>query len=161
MPTAQAKHPRSLVTLELLRRMALGRSFARGEVYFDEGAVRSLRDHGDGVKAVVKGTRKYRVRLKVEDDELEYDCNCPVGMDGEFCKHCVAVGLAWRERGGPAVARADGPAPLTETDLRDYIAGLDKEELVTLLLAQAEEDERLERRLTLRAAAAAPGGAEP
>jgi uncharacterized Zn finger protein len=160
MPAEKAKDPSLLVTLELLRDLAGTRSFARGEVYFDEGAVRSLRDDGDGVKAVVQGTRRYRVRLEVEDGELDYDCTCPVGMDGEFCKHCVAVGLAWRERGGPAERGGDEAVPPSETDLRDYLAGLDKEELVTLLLDQAEEDERLERRLTLRAAAAAPGGAE-
>ncbi len=29
------------------------------------------------------------------DGALAYDCTCPLGGDGIFCKHCVAAGLAW------------------------------------------------------------------
>ena len=41
-----------------------------------------------------------------------------------------------------------------------YLLGLDKETLVSLLLEQADEDERLHRKLTLRAAQAQPGGVD-
>jgi uncharacterized Zn finger protein len=36
------------------------------------------------------------VRLWAEDG-LVFSCDCPLGLDGEFCKHCVAAGLAWLE----------------------------------------------------------------
>ena len=162
MPAEEARDPTSLVTPRLLRRMAGQRYFERGEAYFDDGAVRSLRRHGDAVKAVVKGTRSYRVRLWVEDSDLGHDCTCPLGRDGEFCKHCVAVGLTWHAEGrdGKTGPGDDETAPFTESDLRDYLAGLDKEELVSLLLEQAEEDERLHRRLMIRAANATRGGAD-
>jgi uncharacterized Zn finger protein len=39
--------------------------------------------------AKVQGTRPYRVELWIEEGDLEYSCTCPVGADGEFCKHCV------------------------------------------------------------------------
>jgi uncharacterized Zn finger protein len=138
------------------------KSFGRGEVYFADGAVRSLKRQAGGIKAVVVGTRTYRVRLRVEGGALDYDCTCPVGQDGDFCKHCVAVGLAWRadKGGGETTSRDDEPPPFSEDDLRDYLAGLDKEELVSLLLDRAEEDERLHRRLMVRAAHATPGTAE-
>ena len=29
------------------------------------------------------------------EDSLVFSCDCPLGLDGEFCKHCVAAGLAW------------------------------------------------------------------
>src|SRR3546814_21041065 len=102
---------------------------------------------GDGVVARVEGSDTYRVQLWVDDGEFGYSCSCPVGDAGDFCKHCVAVGLA---------CDAGGVAAGTDSDkeLRGYLLSLDKETLATLLLAQAADDERLYRRLTLRAAQA-------
>ena len=143
----------------LLRRLAGERSFARGEAYFAGGAVRSLRRDEDGVNATVQGTRRYRVRLWRWGDGLGHDCTCPVGRDGAFCKHCVAVALAW-QTAGHEDDDDDGEDADTRPgadDLRAYLTGLKQEELVALLLDQAEEDERLRRRLTLRASQAVPG----
>ena len=124
--------------------------------------MRSLRPRDSGVKATVQGTRSYRVHLWVEDGELGYDCNCPIGYEGAFCKHCVAVGLAWHAAGADGGLEAGGhdPSKPTEGDVRSYLLRLDREELVSLLLEQADEDQSLHRRLTLRAAQAAPGGAD-
>jgi uncharacterized Zn finger protein len=150
-----------MVTPKLLRRIAGERYFARGEGYFAAGAVRSLRASEGGVKAVVQGTRRYRVHLWAEDGEVGYDCSCPVGHEGDFCKHCVAVGLAWHAGGPGARANASEDAGPTygEADVRAYLSRLDKEELVSLLLEHADEDERLHRRLTLQAARATSGTA--
>ena len=77
--------------------MAGARSFERGEDYFLNGQVKALTEDEGTITAKVQGTRPYRVELWIEEDDLEYSCTCPVGADGEFCKHCVAVGLAWLE----------------------------------------------------------------
>ncbi len=147
-----------LVTPKRLRQVAGVRFYERGESYFADGAVRSLRRSEDGIAASVQGTHRYRVRLRAEDGELDYDCSCPVGRDGAFCKHCVAVGLAWHARREDAGEDADDDRPeLGELDLRRYLLGLDKEDLVALLVDQADEDERLHRRLALQAAQATPG----
>jgi len=156
MAPAEVEALSGMMTPALLRRMAGARSFARGEAYFAAGAVRSLRAYDGGVRAVVQGTRRYRVHLWAEDGELGYDCSCPVGHEGEFCKHCVAVVLAWHaggQRPGPGACEEDGSV-FGEADLRAYLLGLDTEELVSLLLEQADEDERLHRRLALQAARA-------
>jgi uncharacterized Zn finger protein len=161
MAPEDVKASTDIVTPKLLRRMAGERFFARGEAYFAAGVVRSLRAYDGGVKAVVQGTRRYRVHLWAEDGELGYDCSCPVGHEGEFCKHCVAVGLAshaGRQRAGAGASEEAVPA-FGEADLRAYLLRLDKEELVSLLLEQAGEDERLHRRLTLQAARATSGTA--
>lgn len=162
MPTDTAKDLTTILTTRLLRRVAGQRYFERGEAYFAEGAVRSLRGDGAGVKAVVQGTHRYRVRLWAEGGDLDHDCTCPIGRDGDFCKHCVAVGLAWRAGGQSedAGATEDAETASGEVDLHAYLLGLDKEELVSLLEDQADEDERLHRRLTLRAAQARPGTAD-
>ncbi|MCG8356791.1 MAG: hypothetical protein MI920_14570, partial [Kiloniellales bacterium] len=143
----------SILTRKLLQRLAGHRSFERGEVYFDDGAVRSLRRQGGRIRAVVRGTHDYHVRLWVEDGEIGYDCDCPVGLEGDFCKHCVAAGLAWLDDESDSDASSKA-----ESDLQTYLARLDRETLVSMLLEQAEEDERLYRRLTVRAAASSTGG---
>ena len=157
-----AKNPVRPLSPKGLRRLAGDRFFHRGEAYFAEGAVRTLRADGGGVSAVVQGTRRYRVRLWLDDGELEHDCTCPVGRDGAFCKHCVAVGLAWHARGQTAQLGTtdDNEAGPEEVDLRGHLLNLTKEDLVSLLVDRADEDERLHRRLTLHAVQAAPGSAD-
>ena len=68
--------------------------FERGEGYHRGGHVHDLVEHAGVVVAKVVGTEDYRVRLWSEDG-LDFACDCPLGVDGEFCKHCVAAGLAW------------------------------------------------------------------
>ncbi|MDJ0942254.1 MAG: hypothetical protein QNJ30_02255 [Kiloniellales bacterium] len=149
-----------VVTPRLLRRLAGERYFDRGEAYFADGAVTSLRPDDSGIKATVQGTRRYRVHLWVEDGELGHHCTCPIGYEGGFCKHCVAAGLAWYASGETSAGIQDPSIP-SDGGVRGYLLELDKETLVSLLLEQADEDERLYRKLTLRAAQARPGGADP
>ncbi len=133
----------------LLIEFAGERYFGRGEKYFHEGRVRSLVEHEGTVAAKVAGTHEYRVRLWGEDGELLHSCDCPLGMDGEFCKHCVAVGLAWLEGDAP-----DDPSTSATTmdDIKAYLESREKDVLVGLVVEQAMEDERLRERLLLRAA---------
>jgi len=85
---------KDLLDRRALRRMAGARSFERGEDYFASGQVGSIVDHEGKISAKVRGTRSYQVTLWLERGEMVYSCTCPVGADGAFCKHCVAVGLA-------------------------------------------------------------------
>lgn len=149
-----------LVTPKRLRQIAGERFYEHGEDYFADGTVRSLRRSEDGISASVQATHRYRVRVRAEGGELDYDCSCPVGRDGAFCKHCVAVGLAWhaRRQGAGENADEDDQCELGDANVRAYLQSLDKDELVGLLIEQADEDERLHRRLTLRAAQATPEG---
>lgn len=144
----------------LVRRMAGVQSFERGEDYFDTGHVRGLAEEKGTIKAKVLGSREYRVKLWVKDDDLEFSCSCPVGLDGAFCKHCVAVALAWLERGigcTPVPGEAAG-ATLTMNDIRTYLAGQTKNALAGMLLEQAMEDDRLRQRLLMKAAKKGRGG---
>lgn len=68
--------------------MADARTFARGKAYFHNGGVGLLDADEYEVRASVQGTQRYRVQLAASPhEELEYECNCPVGQDGTFCKH--------------------------------------------------------------------------
>jgi uncharacterized Zn finger protein len=133
--------------------MAGARSFERGEEYFANGQVRAITEESGAIAAKVQGTRPYRVKLWIEDDDLEYSCTCPVGADGEFCKHCVAVGLAWFEgediKAPQKGKRASG---VTMEDVRAHLLGQDKSALVDMLVERAADDDRLRQRLFMKAA---------
>jgi hypothetical protein len=52
--------------------------------------------------------------------------------DGEFYKHCVAVELAWLEEG-----RRVAEEPVMMDDVRAYLEGREKDELVGIVMEQA------------------------
>jgi uncharacterized Zn finger protein len=150
---------KAVLTRTALKRLADARSFARGEDYFADGQVISLVEHAGKLTATVQGTEEYSVKISIRAGELDYNCSCPMGADGAFCKHCVAVGLAWL-----ASFSEKPPAHRTETaatpvvtleDARAWLAQQDKTQLVEMLLDQATSDGHLRERLLLQAAAAA------
>lgn len=81
------------LTHDVLLDLAGERYFQQGEGYHRGGHVYSLVEHDRVIVAKVARTEEYRVRLWAEDG-LAYSCDCPLGLDEEFCKHCVAAGLA-------------------------------------------------------------------
>ena len=142
----------SVLSEAVVERLASPRSFERGEAYLDEGRVGPLRVGAGRINATVQGSESYTVELRLSNSQLRFACSCPVGVEGEFCKHCVAVALSWLEDRGPS-----GP---TLDDARTYLEGLPPISLVELLVDHAHEDERLARRLlllTARSRERAPG----
>lgn len=157
-----APHLEGIFDRPHLRRLAGPRSFERGRDYFDAGRIVSLVEHEGTITAEVRGGRVYRVRLWAEDGTLAYSCTCPVGAEAEFCKHCVAVGLAWLADGEPR-QRGAGPSPggvATLDDIREYLARQSQDVLVDMLVEQAVEDDRLRQRLLLKAAAGSAKGVD-
>ncbi len=134
---------------EALCAFAGERSFERGVAYTSR--VKRLSVDDRKATASVRGTQTYRVRLWLEKDCPMFSCTCPVGVDGLFCKHCVAVGLVATESGAAGGGSRRRPAV---DEVRAYLEGLDKERLVDLLVAQADDDELLRARLQAEAAKA-------
>jgi uncharacterized Zn finger protein len=119
-------------------------SYERGLGYLEAGRVGPLRASAARVGATVQGSEDYLVELRANGEKLRFSCSCPIGREGAFCKHCVAVALAWlREHGDPA-SRLD--------DARACLQTLPQGELVDLLIDHAHDDEALARKLLLRAA---------
>jgi uncharacterized Zn finger protein len=140
-----------------LRRLAGGVSYGRGVGYVE--AISELDELPDGVLATVHGTGAYQVRLYDRDGALTGSCTCPIGQDGAFCKHCVAVGLALLTDGPHDRPDRDSrpersSRPRLKLDLSAYLRSVDPEELVELLLEAAADDPAVHRRLSLRAATA-------
>ena len=113
--------------------------------------------------ATVQGTYRYRVSLAVDEEELEYDCTCPVGTDGLFCKHAVAVALSWLENNGagdfPPDEAAKPKKRVTQAEqLRQYLETLSMPKLRDLLLDAAERDRSFRDKLLLTARSATSKG---
>lgn len=135
-----------------LKALAGARSFERGLGYLD--AVSGL-DVGEGsVTAVVHGTDVYEVELTLDGgDGISGWCDCPYGQEGNFCKHCVAVGLAVLRR-AKTIPQQRAAARARSSGLEAWLSGLSREQLLVLVREQVAEDRELRRRLELRAAAA-------
>ncbi len=154
----QSPSPEDLLNRPLLRQLAGDTSFARGEEYFTNGRVRQLHVAGDRVTARVSGSRTYRVKLWRGRGKLHFSCNCAAGREETFCKHCVAVGLAWLAGpDGQPVAPSDAAQRGAEDarrqssreQLQRHLRVLDKVRLISLVLEATDYDDILRRRLLL------------
>lgn len=147
---------------DLLMDLAGDRYYERGVGYFERGRVHSLAQYDERITAEVHGTEVYQVRLWLEDNELASRCSCPLGVEGAFCKHCVAVGLTWIAE--PPLYRPDVAAParvgITMEDVHDYLAQQERDTLVRMILNQAMEDTRWREYLLMKAAANRAGGVD-
>lgn len=159
----------SIVTEKQLRSLTDRARFQWGQEYYQGGAVTGLRQYRGRVSATVAGSQDYQVNLWEEDGELEYECSCPDGMDYEFCKHCVAVGLAMLEQAGSEGAgdskstrktsRKKAHKEITAEHIHDWLEKQDAATLADLLVDQAMDDQNLYRKLQLKVAADIGGDA--
>ncbi|GGN85019.1 hypothetical protein GCM10011579_075600 [Streptomyces albiflavescens] len=135
-----------------LKVLAGARSFERGLGYLD--AVSGVEVGDRWVTATVLGTDRYEAELTLEGPRgLTGVCDCPYGLEGNFCKHLVALGLtvlAQRE----SLPRQRSVARTRAQDLDEWLSALSKDELLALVREQIGEDRQLRRRLELRAASA-------
>ncbi|MEA2025321.1 MAG: SWIM zinc finger family protein [Chloroflexota bacterium] len=169
----------ALLDITAVVALAGPRSFERGVGYQAQGRVGAITVTDEAIEATVQGTDPYSVRIAAQDGRIFSSCSCPMGDAGAFCKHCVALALAWIE---PAAGRIWGamlatptapsqPAPPTDDGADDssedvpddlveaYLGDLDRESLVELIVAEMAHDEALDGRIRLRATAASESGA--
>ncbi|MGR8940626.1 MAG: SWIM zinc finger family protein [Gammaproteobacteria bacterium] len=144
-----------LITRNSLKNLASASVFARGEAYYEDGRVGPLRETGRKIAARVEGSEIYHVELRNEEEYLGYDCDCPNVADSYFCKHGVAVGLAWLAERNENDDRRSDPW----RTIRDYLEVQSSKALIDLVMEAAEDDDRLYRTLLLRAESVA-GGAQ-
>jgi len=144
----------SILDRGLLRSLAGEAYFKRGLKYFDQGRVLVLNEFDGNVSAIVSGSEDYAVRLRAKNGQLEYLCSCPLGVEGEFCKHCVAAGLEF------LAGNKDGAKTTSEDTagkVREYLSGLEKSQLVEMIMEQAGNDLQFQKRLELKLAVGPDG----
>ena len=148
-----------MISLLELKSLATTRSLARGEAYFKDGRVHGLTAHEGTCTATVRGQDDYFVTLRSTEHEIDYSCDCPIGLEGEFCKHLVAVGLAALNLSPGSKGR---PSNRKQTagkyDLFAYLERQDKDTLVDILAREATENRNLYDRLLLEAVQSNPAG---
>jgi tetratricopeptide (TPR) repeat protein len=135
------------------------RYYQRGLDYFKRGHVVSIEVVADTIHAVVRGTEVYSVEIEGKADRLDFQCDCPLGEDGEFCKHCVAAALAWLRRddhGSEPAAEGKSsrkaqprttPRKITTQDIARVLGSTDKATLVELILEWSQDEPGLRAKL--------------
>lgn len=151
-----------LITRPALEDLAGTTAFRRGEEYFSDGAVSRLRATDGRITAKVEGTETYQVELRDDDSDLTYNCTCPRAADGYFCKHCVAVGLAWlaENSAAPKTGAVSGKKKRSDPwrDIKEYLITQSPESLIDLLLDVAQREDRLYQSLLLKVERTGGGG---
>jgi hypothetical protein len=155
--------------VENILHLAGKKSFDRGRAYHASGLVDQLVLHEGTLSARVRGSEIYTVRLVEKKQTLAHHCTCPVGVDGIFCKHGVAVALAWLESAdeamspsampnaspaSPQTISSPGPSVIRLDDLRPWLLSQSIEHLAGLVLEAAGRDERFREKLLREAARA-------
>ena len=110
----------------------------RGADYYRQGAVLSVLRRGDLIQAEVEGSEDepYLVSFTVGPTGVgEADCTCPFGEEWDgWCKHIVATLLFCLHDSGDVEERPP---------LKTLLAGLDRDQLQTLLEKVAANKPRL------------------
>ena len=135
----------NLLSTQQLKDYADYRSFERGQQYFKQGQVTVISTNEFKISANVSGTRIYQTSLWGEGRYLESSCTCEAFDDNGFCKHCVAVGLAWLAGVTPTEEEVDNIPP----EVKQYIQQLSQQKLVDIVLQQAAKDQHLLQQLLL------------
>jgi len=83
-----------------LRYLFSGPAVTRGRTYYVRGAVRILSFDNNSVQAVVAGSSRYKVSLRLAENSVVLDCNCSFKAEYQKpCKHIWATLLACDDDG--------------------------------------------------------------
>lgn len=146
-----------LLDRDLVKKLAPLRARERGLEYYEDGLVSDLAERKGVLIAKVTGGRTYTVRMSTRADEnFHYSCTCPMGDESEFCKHCVAVTLAWIE--GKTAKKTKVAPEINLGDVEEHLRTLDSSILVEMLMEQAHQNETLRKKLFLKTAKALSTG---
>jgi uncharacterized Zn finger protein len=148
------------LTIRKIRSLAGDLWFARGEAYLEQGRVQDLIEDQGKLSAIVAGSHECRVRLWVEEGEIASSCSCPLGDDEQFCKHCVAVALAWLVSNAEQVGPSRQKRQSSGDNLRSFLEQQEKKKLIEIVLLEASENTRFRDRLSLEAARSNPSGVD-
>ncbi len=129
------------ITESMIRAGAGLESFHRGEEYYRDGAISSTAIQGVLLSGECAGTFAPYYRVQVELDEAgiaEASCTCPYEFGG-FCKHIVALLLAYLHHPKSFAVRKAPAELLADLDPNDLLAILTK-----LMQEQPELYDRIE-----------------
>jgi uncharacterized Zn finger protein len=144
MATSLALMPRDVIA-NILHRDTIAaivgaKTFARGEQCLAEQRVLNVEGTTGQLRGVVKpaeaGRAVYRTRIWLREEGVAYECTCPIGLQGRFCKHNVAIALAHLETEQRMLESRIGA-------LRIGLLALDQRKLVDALIDEGRQDPQL------------------
>jgi uncharacterized Zn finger protein len=115
------------------------RTFERGERVLEEGRVLGVESTRGQLKGTVRPSepgRPYAARIWIREDGVAYECTCPHGSTGAFCKHAVAIALFYVEKERKTLESQIGA-------LRDRLMSMPHPSLVDSLIEQGRADPHL------------------
>jgi uncharacterized Zn finger protein len=133
---------------EQLIALAGAAAFARGENYYSLGRVIGWTRKGTKILARVAGNLDYEVTLTYSRGRLEGYCNCPASEGFDFCKHCVAAAMQYREDSNQQARLEDGSV---EQRIEAHLNKLDRKEIGDHLLGLILADPELRQQWSIRA----------
>ena len=136
-----------------IEKLAGAATYARAWTYQRQGRVEGILRSGPTVAATVRGTVPYRVKLTA-GPRPTWACDCPVGAEGKFCKHCAALAIELLDPAdrNPLGRAASNPEP----DLATTLSALSRDQLEEIVRLAAARDARVAQ--AVETAAAAAGG---
>lgn len=150
---------RDLLSENSVRSMTDSGSWSRGQQYAKDGMISELEEFDNRITATVHGQWEYDVELWVTDkNEIGYECSCPMGDKGVFCKHCVATALIWMRQVESENAKAKKQGTkgkdhsLTVEDAQKYLCSLSKEELVEMVVSEMRNNKGFRQDILARTA---------
>ena len=123
-------------------------AYQRGLEYYNDGRVEQLNINGTQISASVKGQKQYRVSLNHTAKMFDGSCDCPASDNFDFCKHCVAVSLAYYYQTQTNLEMAD--AGKADTVLL-YLNTFTKPQLIEELNTLIQQDQSVYDHWLLRA----------
>jgi len=132
----------------VIKTLAGEAAYQRGLNYYNEGRVTQLNINDTRISGMVEGDRQYRVTLNHTAKIFDGSCDCPASDNFDFCKHCVAVGLAYYYQTQTNREMADA---VDADAVRLYLNTFTKPQLVEELHTLIESDQSLYDHWLLRA----------
>jgi len=132
-------------------KLAGSATFSRALLYQQQGRVEGVLRLGSTAAATVRGTVPYRVKLTFGTRPAWF-CDCPVGTDGKFCKHCAALAIELLDPDEQALVRSASGG--RRSDLVGTLGTLGREQLEEIVRLAAARDPRVAQAIETAATAA-------
>jgi SNF2 family DNA or RNA helicase len=110
--------------------------YSRGRRYFLSGRVRGFYLKDGILFGKIQGSapNPYTAKIYFNRKDLHPECSCPYTW-GDFCKHTVALALAWLQRNEPLPKEAEHPPDEEEETFPMFLKGERKQEQSSLFEA--------------------------
>ncbi len=113
--------------------------YGRGYDYYQSRSVYNIDAEADKIKAKVRGTENYKVKIKAEGTQVFASCSCPYDY-GDHCKHIAATLIHLQKEYVTINIEAAVIIPEdSQQTLQEYLDGLSKQELVDLVKKYAPD----------------------